>query len=151
TFRERSGSRASTASPSISCRHPSSCRGAWSGPTSSRECRLGRIGCSSSSPRTPPTRRAISGSPPTALWRSAPKSRCDRFDCLFGTREPVPIGHVASRPGHLPLGVAPRFGLGLRGGLLEAAHAGEVSPQFAYPVRPHGGKAVVETERQQGF
>src|SRR5262249_57719554 len=56
------------------------------------------------------THRAISGSPPTAWSRSARKSRCDEAD--DGSRDgririgkPLPVGHVASEPGHLPLGI----------------------------------------------
>src|SRR5512146_2712264 len=101
----------------------------------------------------PTTPRAISGSPPTAWWRSARKSRFarSRFNCLLRAWEPLPVGHVAPRPGHLPLGVAPRLGLRLYLRLFKAALAGEIGPELAPPVGTHGGKAVVEPEAKQSL
>jgi hypothetical protein len=69
--------RASMAGNSTSCRRRSSCRAARSGPTRARACRPGRTSSTSSSRIMPTTRRATSNSPPTAWWKSAPKSRCE--------------------------------------------------------------------------
>jgi KUP system potassium uptake protein len=81
-------------------------------------CRCGRTGCSSSWRRTPTMRRVISSCPRTAWSRSARRSPCSEplacgCDGFVGIWEPVPIRHEASRPGHLPLGVAAALGLGL--------------------------------------
>src|SRR5512146_3290496 len=101
----------------------------------------------------PTTPRAISGSPPTAWWRSARKSRFarSRFDCLLRAWEPLPVGHVAPRPGNLPLGVAPRLGLRLDLRLFKPARAGEIVPNLAHPVGTLGRKSAVEPEAKQSI
>src|SRR5690242_21535411 len=58
--------------------------------------------------------------PYTTLFRSRSvrKSRCEEaglcgFDRGGGIGKPLPVGHIAPEPGHLPFGIAPSLGLRL--------------------------------------
>ncbi len=92
--------------------------------------------------------------PPTGWSRSVRKSRCEEaglcgFDRGGGIGEPLPVGHIAPEPGHLPFGIAPSLGLGLGLGLLEACGASKISPQLTHAMSAHGWKAIIKRERDK--